>query len=123
MNPKDMNNRTILTTMAHTYDGGPAPSGACPTILPKRRRIVPNDASNKIQPTMVANIDTRLSDTAVLSDKYPQIMQHRVDATTRTSVSTEWVPHVIAMTNIMMLAVMEYSTHRIQLLPLSTSLW
>jgi hypothetical protein len=123
MNPKDMNNRNILTTIAQTYDGGPPPSGACPTILAKRRRTVPNAVSNKIQPTRVANIDTRLSNTTVLSDMYPQIMQQSVDDTSRTSVSSEFVPHVIAITNIMMLAVTEYSTHRIQLLPSSTSFW
>ena len=109
--------------MAHTKGGGPGEplSCDCLNMLPNLRSITPNDDNISSQPMTVDNLDTRASDLAVASERNPHSIQQIVDVINKRRVSVEFVPLTTAITNNMMEAVMEYSTHLIQLLPLSTA--
>ena len=89
-------------------------------MLANRRTIITNTVIINIQPTNVASMDTYVFVVAVTSDKYPHIIQHNVAILIKISTSVEFVPHVTATTNNMIVAVILYSIHRIPFRPRST---
>jgi hypothetical protein len=125
MTPNDMYKINIPMIIAQTKDGGPGDPVLCAwlTMLPKRRRMTPKDASMSIQPINVESFESFLSpgSRAVASDINPQNIQQIVETMIKISVSVDPTPLRTAITKSMIVAVIAYSHHLIQLLPRSTS--
>ena len=119
MIPKTMNSMVSVTSIIQIQSGGEkSVPRVCPMILENRRMITEKPEISKSHPTMVAAIETLLYvPVAVVSDMYPQIIQHNVATHTKSKTSVELTPQVTAIVNSIMVAVMLYSTHRTQLLP------